>query len=120
MKNLDYVIRKTATEMDLPEDKVKILIETYWKEIYQKMVNGMDDGKATLFLRNIGMFTFSRYKLNNFIRKKIGKIKGMTKSKKYSEEIKKEFIEKQTNKLKKSLKYRNLVAKDYAEKFGNI
>lgn len=120
MKNLEYAIRKTATEMDLPEDKVRIVIEKYWSEIYQKMVNGMEDGKATLFLRNVGLFTLSRYKLNNFIKKKIGKIKGMAKSTKYSEDVKKDFIEKQTKKLKKSLLYRNLVAKDYAEKFGNV
>lgn len=120
MKNLDYVIRKTATEMNLPEDKVRNLIERYWREIYQKMVNGMDDDKTTLFLRNIGLFTVSRYKLNNFIKKKISKIKGMGKSVKYSDEIKKEFIQKQKQKLVKSLTYRNLLAKDYAEKFGNI
>jgi len=106
--------------MNLPEDKVRILIEKYWLELYKKLVNGMDDEKTTLFLRNIGLFTVSRWKLNNFIKKKIDKIKGMGKSKKYTDEAKKEFIDRHKSKLKLSLTYRNLIAKDYAEKFGNI
>jgi len=120
LKNIDYVIRKTALEMEIPETEVKAIIDWYWGQIYQKMVNGMDDDKATLFLRNIGLFTVSRYKLNNFIIKKLDKIKGMTVSTKYSEEVKKNFIERQKSKLKLSLKYRNLVAIDYAKKFKNI
>jgi hypothetical protein len=114
------VIKKTATDLDLPEEKVRIIIEKYWKDIYQKIVNGMDDDKTTLFLRNIGLFTISRYKLNNFIKKKIAKIRGMGSSTKYSDQIKEEFIGKQRKKLAKSLIYRNIVAREYAEKFGNI
>lgn len=122
MKNIDYAIKKTVTDLSLSgkEKQVKNLIDRYWSEVYDKMVNGLPEEKSTLFLRNIGMFTVSRYKLNNFIKKKIGKIKGMAKSEKYSDDVKKEFIGKQKKKLTLSLSYRNLVAKDYAEKFGNI
>lgn len=120
MKNLDYVIKKTASQIKLPEDKVRKVVEKYWETLRDKMVNGMDNEKTTLFLRNIGLFTVSRYKLNNFIKKKISKIKGMERSEKYSDEQKKVFFERHKKKLALSLKYRNLVAKDYAEKFDNI
>jgi hypothetical protein len=120
LKNIDHVIKKTAAEMNLPEDKVKIVIDKYWRTLYDKMVNGMDDDKCTLFLRNIGLFTVSRFKLNNFIKKKINKIKGMENSKKYDEHQKKEFFERHKKKLSLSLKYRNLVAKSYAKYYDNI
>lgn len=120
MKSLDYAIKKMASDRDLPEDQVRVLIERYWEEVYNKLVNGMEEGKSTIFLRNIGMFTVSRYKLNKFIKKKIDKIKGMRRSEKYNDEQKKEFEKRHIPKLELSLKYRNLVAKDYAEKFGNI
>lgn len=120
MKNLDYAIKKTVNDKDLPEGPVRILIERYWQEAYDKIVNGMDDGKSTLFLRNVGMFTVSKYKLTNFIKKKIDKIKGMRDSDKYTPEQKEEFEKRHKQKLALSCKYRNLIAKDYAEKFGNI
>lgn len=118
MRNLDYAIKKTAVDMGLPEDKVDLVIQRYWKEIYQKMVHGMDNEKTTLFLRNLGLFTISKFKLNQFIKKKIYKIKKMGASE-YSEEIKKEVIEKQRGRLVKSLVYRNLIAKDRVEKLNN-
>jgi len=120
LKNIDYVIKKTAADLKLPEEKIRPVIEAYWKAVYNKVVNGLDPGKTTLFMRNIGLFTVSRYKLNNFIQKRIDKIRGMTKSDKYTDKQKEEFIERHKKKLSLSLKYRNLVAKDYAEKFGNI
>jgi hypothetical protein len=122
LKNLDYAVKKTVNDLFLSnqESEVKALVDRYWQEVYDKIVNGLPEDKSTLFLRNIGMFTVSRYKLNNFIKKKIGKIKGMAKSEKYSDETKKEVIERHKKKLTLSLSYRNLVAKDYAEKFGNI
>jgi hypothetical protein len=120
LKSLDYAIKKTVVDTNLPASEVKMVIERYWAELSDKMINGMDDDKSTLFLRGIGLFTVSRYKVNNFIAKRIKKIKGMEKSTKYSEETKKEVINRHKKKLTLSLSYRNLVAKDYAEKFGNI
>jgi hypothetical protein len=120
LKNIDYAIRKTALDMDLPEDKVKMVVDRYWEELYRKMVKGMDDGKTTLFLRNIGLFTVSKFKLSNFIKKRIAKIRGMMKSEKYTDKQKEDFVNRHKKNLSLSLKYRNLLAKDYAEKFDNI
>lgn len=120
MKGIEHAIKKTAIDSGIPEDQVRMIVERYWQEVYSKMVKGMDDGKTTLFLRNIGMFTISKFKLTNFIKKRIDKIRGMRKSDKYTDEQKKEFEKNQFQKLELSLKYRNLVARDYAEKFGNV
>jgi hypothetical protein len=50
----------------------------------------------------------------------IKKLRNMKKSKKYSELSKSNYIALHRKKLTNALIQRNILAKDYAEKFGNI
>lgn len=124
MKGIDYAIRKTLIDLNVPEnksDEAKKIIGRYWKEIYDKTVAmKMEDDKSTLFLRNIGIFTISRFKLNKFILKTIGKLKGIVKSKKYSNEVKERQQRKLKAKLKKAMIHRNVLAIYYAKYYNNI
>lgn len=121
MKNIDFIVKKTANDLNISEEIVRPFIDKYFKLCYDKMVLGkIKDDDTTIFLRNIGLFTISRYKLNNHIVKKISKIKGMMKSNKYTDEVKKEYVQKQKTRLTKALKHRNIIAKEYAEIFGNV
>lgn len=114
MKNIDYAIRKTIIDLNVPDSKIdetKKIILKYWKEVYDKMmVMKMEDDKSTLFLRSIGIFTISKFKLNKFILRTIGKMKGIIKSPKYSDAVKERQKKKLLAKLKKALIHRNLLA----------
>ena len=115
MKGIDYAVRKTLIDLNVPDNKsaeAKKVIARYWKEIYDKTVAmKMEDDKSTLFLRGIGIFTISRFKLNKFILKTISKLKGIIKSKKYSNEVKERQQKKLKIKLKKKLKLKKKTKK---------
>lgn len=123
MRNIDYAIRKTAIDLNIENksEEVKTVIMRYWKEVRDKTVyNKMELDKTTLFLRGIGIFTISHYKLNKFILKLISKIRGMNRSVKYTEEVKQSHTLKLMNRLKKALVHRNILAIYYAKYYKNI
>lgn len=120
MKGIDYVIKKTIKDLNLPEDKredAKKLIMAYWKEIADQIIR-IDS--TTVAIRKLGVITVSKLKIRKFIFDTIKHIRNMKLSKKYSEASKDNYVNVHTKKLKKALIQRNILAKDYAEKFGNI
>lgn len=117
MKGLDFVIKKTSFDLNLPEDQVKKLLNAYWKEIEQQLVK---IESTTVSIKNVGVFTVSKLKIRNFIFDTIRKIKKMRESNKFLEENKTKYLELHLGKLKNALKHRTILAKDYAEKYGNI
>lgn len=117
MKSIDFAIKKTALDLGLPEDKVKIVVMAYWKDIYGKILRGEE---TTLTVRHIGSFTVSRWKLYNYIRKIIEKIRRIRRSEKVLPEKKEELLGIEYKRLRLCLYHRNIIAKSYAEQFGNI
>ena len=111
MKGLDYVIKKTALELNLPEDQVKILVTSYWKELYRGVtkVNGQ-----SYFVKGVGTFTISKYKLNNFIKKRIAKIRFVTNGPLEGDKRQKR-LDTHYHKLRVTLRYRNQLAKQYSK-----
>ena len=117
MKGLDYVIKKTARELNLPEAETKKLLTAYWKEITDQITR---IESTTVAIRKLGVITVSKLKIRNFISHTIRAIRKMKTSKKYSDVTKEAYVQNHTKKLKNALVQRNILAKDYAEKFGNI
>lgn len=72
MKGIDYVIKKTASQLNFPEAEVKKVVMEYWETIYKRLLSLE---QTTITARHIGSFTISRYKLNNFITKTISDIR---------------------------------------------
>jgi hypothetical protein len=102
--------------MDIPKEKVKVIVDAYWDGVYKKLLN-LDS--TTVFIRNVGLITISKFKLRKFIYKFIDKIRFLNKGDNYSEQQKQKLNPLYIKKLRKALFQRNIIAKDYAKKFGN-
>jgi len=83
MKNIDYVIKKTASDLGLPENKVRHVILEYWKEGFQNIITFTE---RTTSFKFIGSFTVSKFKLDKFIEKRIQQLARTKESKKITEE----------------------------------
>jgi hypothetical protein len=118
MKGLDYVIKKTTADlkMEAKSEDVKKLLTAFWEEVEQQVIHLES---TTVSIKKLGVFTVSKLKVRTFIKKTIKKIRD-TRNMTYSEDNKQRQIANQTKKLRNALKHRNIIAQDYAEKFGNI
>jgi hypothetical protein len=117
MKNLDFVIKKTAADLKLPEAECRKVIEGWWEEARSQVVNVKS---TTLGIRKVGVITVSKLKIRTFISDTIRKIRNTAKSKRFSEKNKVIYIAKYKKRLRNALVQRNVLAQDYAEKFGNV
>ena len=117
MKNLDFVIKKTAIDLGLPEAEVRKVVEGWWEEAYDQIRNVKS---TTIAIRKIGVITVSKLKVRIFILNTIRKIRSTIASKRFSEDNKRKYIEKYKKRLKHALVQRDILAQDYAEEFGNI
>ena len=117
MKNITNVIKKTATDLNLPEDQVNAVVMAYWNEIYRKL-NSLES--TTVTIRHVGSFTISKRKLYSLINKFIFRIKSYERgeplpfSKPKEKEL--EVIHKIRLKLRKALEKRNILANHYYKK----
>ena len=114
MKNMGYVIQRTASELGIPEEKVKIVLMEYWRTATSRLIN-LD--ATTVSIRHVGNMTVSRYKLYNYIRKRIEKIRFVKDYDKYDEEKRKELLEYNLSKLRKALVQRDILARYYQKRF---
>jgi hypothetical protein len=115
LKGIDYVIRKTAAELNLPEDKVKPVVMEYWETIYKRLLKLET---TTITARHLGNFTISRFKLNIFVQKSVDKIRRIRATDKLSNEKKDEIITDEYKRLRTALARRNELAilfKDFKE-----
>jgi hypothetical protein len=108
LKNIDNIILKTSKDLDVPKEKVKLLVDGYWNEVYDRLLS-LDT--TTVYIRNVGLITISRYKLRKFIFRLIQKIRITRTTDKFSEADKKEIEARQIKKLQKALIQRNIIAK---------
>lgn len=109
MKGIDYVIKETAAREFQPEEQIKKLLTKYWKEIYNSVLSLEHN---TVAVRNLGVMTVSKFKLNNFIKKRISKIK-LIKKKNISEITREKLLNQHYNRLKIALERRNSLAIQY-------
>jgi hypothetical protein len=116
VKSIDFVIRKTAAETGIPENKVKVVVMEYWETIYYRLLSAES---TTITVRHIGSFTISKFKLGNFIKKKIDKIRRFQATDKLSPEQKLDYLQKEKAKLRVALRHRNVLAQQYADMFDN-
>lgn len=117
MKNLDYVIKKTAADLKLPEVECKKVIEGWWEEAYNQVGNVKS---TTVAIRKIGVLTVSKLKVRIFIVDTINKIRRTATSKRFSDKNKQLYIAKYKKRLRNALVQRDILAQDYAEEFGNV
>ena len=108
MKNIDNIILKTSKDLDIPKEKVKLVVDGYWNEVYDKLLSLE---ATTVYIRNVGLITISRYKLRKFILRFIDKIRKMKKSEKYNDSEKHAMVETTKRKLRKALVQRDIIAK---------
>jgi hypothetical protein len=108
LKNIDNIILKTSKDLDIPKEKVKLVVDGYWNEVYDKLIN-LD--ATTVYIRNVGLITISRYKLRKFISRMIGKVRNVKITEKYNESERKVVLEGTKKKLSKALFQRNIIAK---------
>lgn len=111
MKGLDFVIKKTANDLNLPEEQVKILVTSYWSKVYKGVTMVKGQG---FFIREVGTFTISRHKLRVFIRKRIAKIRFILNGPLTGERRQKR-LDTHYKKLRIALHYRNELAKQYSK-----
>lgn len=107
MKGINYVIKKTASQLNKPEDQVQKVVMEYWETVYKKVLKLE---KTTVTVRHLGNFTISRYKLNNFISKCIKRIRNLNNSTRLPEEKKKDMLETEYKRLRKACLRRNELA----------
>lgn len=74
MKPIGLLIRQTICDLDLEknEREAKILMNSFWNEFKSRMTT-LDE--RTIFLRNVGTFPLSRYKLGKVILKLVKSIR---------------------------------------------
>ena len=113
MKGIDHAIRKASAELNIPEDKARVVIMEYWDNVYKKIIGG---DSTSITVRHLGTFTMSRYKLNNFIVKKIRSIKKVRATKKFTEKKREDTLLNIYKLLRKALIRRNEIAEQYAKK----
>lgn len=111
MKGIDYVIKKTAGQLNLPEAEVKKVVMEYWETIYKRLLHLE---QTTITARHLGSFTISRYKLNNFIGKTINDIRKLEEQEFLTDE-QKEVVLKQRKRLMTACKRRTEIAAMFKE-----
>ena len=112
MKNIDSVSRLISIKLEIPYEIVKKVNKIYWKDIRDNMKNL---NSPNLYIRNLGIFTSSRYLNAKLIKEVIYKLRNLHNKniKESSKILTKIDLE---NKLKKLLIQRNEIAKIYYEK----
>lgn len=115
MKNIDYVIKKTAADLGLSEKEVRPVVMEYWRG---HTANIIKFKATTSSVRYVGNFTVSRFKLYNYIRRIIGKIRRMRKITTISEEKRLAALSGYENDLRIALRERNILAVHYQKMFN--
>lgn len=108
MKNIDNIVLKTSKDLDIPKERVKLVVDAYWNEVYDKLLS-LDS--TTVYIRNVGLITISRFKLRKFISRYIQKIRNIEKSVRLSDSDKHLYLTKTKEKLRKALVQRDIIAK---------
>ena len=110
MQNIQTVNKLIAREHNIQEDIVESVNSFYWKSV-RKSLSSFEN--LSVSLKYIGTITISRRKINYYIGYLIRKIRKIKASTIFKETTKEHLIEVNTNKLRKALKQRDALAKQY-------
>lgn len=111
MKNLDYFNKLEADKLKMDLAVVKAVNRFFWKKGVKANMSGVKI--RSIFIKNLGTFTVSKYKLYKEIGNTIQKIRMMKKSTKFTEEKKKMIITFLYESLSQMLRQRNIIATDF-------
>lgn len=117
MKNIDNVNSIISTKLGRDKEVIKAVNKVFWKEVKQKMTHLED---TTIFIKGFTSFTVSKYLIREKIYDTIRAIRGITYSKKFTENKRKIILGKYYNYLRKLLKRRDDVAKIYYERNNRL
>lgn len=112
MKNIDYIISKTSNDLKIPKDKVKPLVDEYWSTLERK-VSKMES--TTIFIRDVGVITISKFKLRGYIIELLYKIRRAVRYGK-THTMENKVMVRYYNRLRKSLAQRNIIAIHFKNK----
>lgn len=111
MKNIDIINRTISERTGIDEDVVKAVNKYFWKHGVKKNLSTLNDN--ALFIRGLGTIVVSRYNLRKMIYATIGKIRGIRNSTKFKETTREIYLEELYGRLRRLLKSRNELAKQY-------
>lgn len=89
MRNIDYINKKIAEETKLPLNTVSKINNYYWSSIKKEM-RKLDN--LALYIKEIGTFEVSNFKLKKHIKYLRDYIKGLRNSNKYTDSRKEKII----------------------------
>lgn len=114
MKNIQIVSRLVARENNYDPALTEDVNEFFWKEV-RRTLSSME--YTSVSVKHLCTFTVSKRKVDFIIKKCIGKIRNIRKSTRYKESTTALLLEVNYDKLRKALKQRNILAKQYYENY---
>jgi hypothetical protein len=114
MKDIKIVSRLVAREFNYDPELTEDVNDFFWKET-RKMLSSME--YTSVSIKCLCTLTVSKRKVDYIIKKLIGKIRNIRKSTRYKESTTALLLEVNYDKLRKALKQRNILAKQYYENY---
>lgn len=115
MKNIQIVSRLVARENNYDPDIVEDVNNFFWKEVRGSLTS-ME--YTSVSIKHLCTITVSKRKVDYIIKKLIGKIRSLRKSTRLKQSTIDLLLDSNFEKLRKALKQRNILAKQYYENYA--
>jgi len=115
MKDIKIVSRIVARENNYDPDLTEDINDFFWKET-RKLLSSME--YTSVSIKHLCTITVSKRKVDYTIRKLIGKIRSLRKTTRFKPSTVELLLEQNFDKLRKALKQRNILAKQYYENYA--
>jgi len=115
MKDIHIVSKLVARENNLDPDLVEDVNAFFWKVGVRAALSSMD--YTSVSIKHIGTITVSKRKVDQMIITLIRKIRNIRKSTRYKQSTTELLLELNYDKLRKALKQRNILAKQFYENY---
>jgi hypothetical protein len=115
MKNIQIVSRLVARENNYDLDLVEEVNQFFWKEV-RRSLTSMEH--TSVSIKHLGTITVSKRKVDYIIKKLIKKIRDTKKSTRLKPSTIELVLEVNYDKLRRALKQRNVLAKQYYENYA--
>lgn len=113
MRSLESYYAQAATELDIPLSTVKKVNNYFWRVGVKESIKNVNN--TSIFIKNLGTFSVSKYKLYREIKRVIRFIRGIRISPKYTEQKRQDILKSYYYNLNKLLEKRNQLAKEALE-----
>lgn len=115
MKDIKIVSRIVARENNYDPDLTEDVNDFFWKET-RRLLSSME--YTSVSIKHLCTITVSKRKVDYAIKKLIGKIRSIRKSTRFKPSTVELLLEQNFDKLRKALKQRNILAKQYYENYA--